>query len=94
MCSTELSAKGEPLGNSKPEAAYSQLLQKTQNSQKLQHLLILVRLLASERSVRMYAQTDELVLWVEGAPSKCSDQKFVHHFLDSLPTVLSLVIFA
>jgi hypothetical protein len=64
----------------KPEAAYSQLLQETRNPQKLLHLLILVRLLALERSVEVYAQTNELVLWVEEAASKCSDQKSVPQF--------------
>jgi hypothetical protein len=90
----ELYAKGESLMKSKPEAAYSQLLQETQNPQKLQRLLILVRLLASERSVEVYAQNDELVRWVEEAASKCSAQKSVRHFLNTLPTILSLATFA
>jgi hypothetical protein len=79
---------------SKLEAAYSQLLQETQNPQKLQHLLILEPLLASERSVEVYAQTDELVQWVEGTASKCSDQKTVHHSLDTPLVVSSRVVLA
>jgi hypothetical protein len=61
----ELSAKVESLMRSKPEAAYSQSLQGIRNSQNLQRLLILVHLVASERSVELYARTDELVWWVE-----------------------------
>jgi hypothetical protein len=72
MCSMELSAKGKSLMKSKPEAAYFQLLQETQTPHKLQRLLILVRLLATERSVEVYARTDELVWWVEETASKCS----------------------
>jgi hypothetical protein len=82
MCLMELSAKGESLMKSKPEAVYSQFLQETQNPQKLQRLLILVRLLAFKRLVEVYAQTDELVLWVEEAASKCSAQKSVRYSLD------------